>query len=234
MPPGRRSSIPFSSTPFSFLVARVLTARCDARSARTQYMLTLKVAETWPVCTVCNGWVMLLCVDKTRFGGIIWGEVVMMHAQKFSISMYFLPTNHMSMNSELLAPGTGVFYLRGNDNEHVPTTIVGSSSKADCVAIQYERSGHSQLYADCPLDRLTFYFCTCRIFSTHYISFVLVVRAVAPFVSQAKLPPWQGVWAAATINTVGMNSLEWMRRLLHANHLDHSIPAYLPKGCTLH
>ena len=62
----------------------------------------------------------------------------------------------MSMNSKLLAPGNGVFYLRGTTNERVPTTIVGSLSKADCVAIQYERSGHSQLYADCPLDRLTF------------------------------------------------------------------------------
>ena len=54
-------------------------------------MLILKVDETWPVCTVCNGWVMLLvCMGKTRFGGIIWGEVVMMHAQIFLISMYFL------------------------------------------------------------------------------------------------------------------------------------------------
>ena len=32
------------------------------------------------MCTVCNGWMMLLvCMGKTRFGGIIWGEVVMMH-----------------------------------------------------------------------------------------------------------------------------------------------------------
>ena len=104
-------------------------------------MLTLKVAETWPVCAVCNGWVMpLVCMGKTRFGGIIWGEVVMMHAQKLPISMYFFRTDHMSMNSELLAPGTGVFYLRGTTNERVPATIVGSSSTADCVASQYEQS----------------------------------------------------------------------------------------------
>ena len=101
-------------------------------------MLTLKVAETW---LVCNGWVMLfVCMSKTRFGGIIWGEVVMMHAQKFPISMYFFRTDHMSMNSELLALGTGVFYLPGTTNKRVPTTIVGLSSKADCVAIQYEQS----------------------------------------------------------------------------------------------
>ena len=58
---------------------------------RAQYMLTPKVAETWPVCTVCTGWVMLLvCVwVKQCFGGIIGGEVGMMHAQNFPISMYF-------------------------------------------------------------------------------------------------------------------------------------------------
>ena len=67
------------------------SARCDVRPAHTQYMLTLKVAETWPVCTVCNVWVMLLVrMGKTHLGVIIWGEVVMMHAQKFPISMYFL------------------------------------------------------------------------------------------------------------------------------------------------
>ena len=63
-----------------------------ARAGQTfPHMLTLKVAETWLVCTLCNGWVMLLvCMGKTHFGGIIWGEVVMMHAQKFPVSMYFL------------------------------------------------------------------------------------------------------------------------------------------------
>ena len=147
---------------------------------------------------------------------------------------YFLPTDHMSMNSELLAPGTGVFYLRGTANERVPATIVGSLSKADCVAIQYERSGHFQLVMSLGTKPGQVYFCTCRIFSSHYISFLLVVRAVAPFVSQAKRPPWQGVCAAATINTVGMRSLEWRRPLLHANPLGHHVPAYLPKGCTLH
>ena len=90
----------------------------------------------------------------------------MMHTQKFPISMYFLPTHLMSMNAELLASGSGLFYLRGTTNEPVPATIVGSPSKGDCVAIQYERPGHSQLCADCPLDRLTFPFCTCRIFSS--------------------------------------------------------------------
>ena len=64
----------------------------------------------------------------------------MMHAQKLPISMYFFRTDHMSMNSKLLAPGTGVFYLQGTTNERVPATIVGSSPKADCVAIQYEQS----------------------------------------------------------------------------------------------
>ena len=143
--------------------------------------------------------------------------------------MCFLPTDHMSMNSELLAPGTGVFYLRGSTNERVPATIVLSLSKVDCVAIQYERSGHSQLVMSLETEPGQVYFCTCSIFSTHYISFLLVVRAVAPFVSQPEQPPWQGVWAAATINTVGMRSLEWRRPLLHATPL-----GYLPKGCAVH
>ena len=104
-------------------------------------MLTLKVAETWPVCTIYTGWMMLfVCMGKTRFGGITWGGVVMMHAQKFPISMYFFRTDHMSMNSEVLAPGTGVFYLQGTTIGRVPATIVGSSSKADFVALQYEQS----------------------------------------------------------------------------------------------
>ena len=52
-------------------------------------------------------------------------------------------TAHISINSEQLVPCSGVFHLRGTTNEHLPTTIVDVSSTADCVAIQYERSGHS-------------------------------------------------------------------------------------------
>ena len=33
---------------------------------------------------------LLVCMGKTRFGGIVWGELVMMRTQKFHISMYFL------------------------------------------------------------------------------------------------------------------------------------------------
>ena len=36
----------------------------------------------------------------------------------------FVSTAHMSMNSELLEPGSVVFYLRGTTNERVPATIV--------------------------------------------------------------------------------------------------------------
>ena len=70
---------------------------------------------------------LFVCMGKTRFGGIMCGEVVMMHAPKFPISMYFFRTDHMSMNSGLLALGVGVFYLRRTANELVPATIVGSS-----------------------------------------------------------------------------------------------------------
>ena len=53
------------------LTARV---RCDVSPVHAYYMLTLKVAQMWPVCIVCNGWVMLLvCMGITRFGGIILG-----------------------------------------------------------------------------------------------------------------------------------------------------------------
>ena len=67
----------------------------------------------------------------------------------------FDSTAHMSLDLELLKPGNGVFYLRGPTNESVPTNRVGPSSTPDCVAIQCERSGHSQLYLDCSLDCFT-------------------------------------------------------------------------------
>ena len=54
------------------------------------------------------------------------------------------------------------------------------------MAIQYEWSGHSQLYADCPLDHLTFPFCTCRIFSTHYISFFIGRESRGPICIASK------------------------------------------------
>ena len=55
-------------------------ARCDVSPMHTQYSITLKVARMRRVGTVCIVRVLLLvCMGKTRFGGIIWGEVVMMH-----------------------------------------------------------------------------------------------------------------------------------------------------------
>ena len=44
-------------------------------------------------------------------------------------------TGHMAMNADLLAPGIGVFYLRGTIGEHLPATVAGLSSFPDCVAI---------------------------------------------------------------------------------------------------
>ena len=77
--------------PWQLLLYWAGAARGAVSARRAQYMLTLKVAGLWPVCFVCDGWVMLLvCMGKTHFGRIIWGEVVIMHAQKFPISMYFL------------------------------------------------------------------------------------------------------------------------------------------------
>ena len=60
------------------------------------------------------------------------------------------------MNADLLAPGSNVFYPRGTIGELVPATAVGLVSFPECVAISYERSSHTQLYCDCPVERLTF------------------------------------------------------------------------------
>ena len=56
------------------------------------------------------------------------------------------------MNADLLAPGSNVFYLRGT-----------SGACQNCgplifprVAISYERSGHTQLNRDCPVEWLSF------------------------------------------------------------------------------
>ena len=38
----------------------------------------------------------------------------------------------------------------------MPAAIVGLLSFPECVAISYERSDHTQLYCDCPVERLTF------------------------------------------------------------------------------
>ena len=59
------------------------------------------------------------------------------------------------MNVDILAPGTKVFYLRGTTGERVAATVVGLSSFPECVAISYERSGHTQLYKDCPPSPLS-------------------------------------------------------------------------------
>ena len=44
---------------------------------------------------------------------------------------------------------------------------------------------------------------------------------------------WQGVRAAAAINTKGMRSLERRRLLLHANSLGHHVPRYIQKRCLI-
>ena len=63
------------------------------------------------------------------------------------------------MNADFFAPGRYVFYLRGTRGtigERVPATVVVLLSFPECVATSYERSGHMQLYCDCPVERLTF------------------------------------------------------------------------------
>ena len=60
------------------------------------------------------------------------------------------------MNADLLMPGKNVSYLRGTTRERVHATIVGLLSFVECVTISYECSGRTQLYCDCPVERLTF------------------------------------------------------------------------------
>ena len=83
----------------------------------------------------------------------------------------------------------------------MPATAVGLSSFPECVAISYERSGHTQLCRDCPMKRLTL--------PVVRVESPASKRGVSPPPSALclpplapKLPPWQGVWAAATIDSV--------------------------------
>ena len=66
-----------------------------------------------------------------------------------------LSTGHMAMSADHLAPGSTVCHLRGTTGKRVPATVVGLLSFPECVAISYKRSDHTQLYCDCPVERLT-------------------------------------------------------------------------------
>ena len=69
---------------------------------------------------------------------------------------YVLPllpsTVHMAMNADLLGPSPD----GSTRGEPVPAIVVGLSSFPECITISYERSGHTQLYRDCPVKCLTF------------------------------------------------------------------------------
>ena len=60
------------------------------------------------------------------------------------------------MNADLLVPGSNVCYLRCTTRERVPASVVGLLSFPECIAISYERSRHTQLYCDCPVEWFTF------------------------------------------------------------------------------
>ena len=67
----------------------------------------------------------------------------------------------------------------------VSATIMGTSATLDCVAIQYNRSGHSRLYPDCPLDRLTVPISRAESSLGH--------ESCGPFSVTRIWPLWQGV-----------------------------------------
>ena len=92
------------------------------------------------------------------------------------------------MDADLLAPGSNVFYVRGTTREHVLATIVGLLSFPECVAISYKRSGYTQLYRDCPVERLTF----------------PIVRMESPTSERCPLPyvPWKAKEAKHSHNDI--------------------------------
>ena len=116
--------------------------------------------------------------------------------------------------------------LQGTANEHMSTTVVGPSSTQDCVAIPYDWPGHSQIYPNCSLDRLAFPISCAESSLGH--------ESPGPFSITGIRPPWQGVWAAATINTRGMRPLEWRRLLLHASPLGPPRPCLPSRVYVLH
>ena len=120
------------------------------------------------------GWVANCCVwVELSMSGCKSGQQGTLCIRKYRCD-YVLPpllsTGHMAMNADLLVPGSNVFYLRGTTGERVPATVVGLLSFPECVAISYERSGHTQLYCDCPVERFFFPHCARGAASKHGVS----------------------------------------------------------------
>ena len=83
--------------------------------------------------------------------------------------------------------------------------------------------GHQPLYRDCLLKRLIFpIVCAESPASESCASPPSAAPCLPPLAAEG--PPWHGVWAA-TIDSLGMRSLEWSGPLMHANCLGHRVPA---------
>ena len=106
----------------------------------------------------------------------------------------------------------------------MPATDVGLSSFPEGVAISYERSGHTQLYHDCPVKRPAFPIVRKESPASERCASPPPAAPCLPPLATER-PPCQGVWAAATIELLGMRSLECSGLLMHANHLGHGVPA---------
>ena len=80
----------------------------DAMSARCAWCThTLNVAQKWTVGTECNGLVMLFVIILEGGGGLgIMDACVCTKISRFNVLSLFVSTAHMSINSDLLAPGT--------------------------------------------------------------------------------------------------------------------------------
>ena len=58
-------------------------------------------------------------------------------------------------------------------------------------------------------------------------------ESYGPFSITRMLPPWRGVWVAATIYTLGMRSLKWRRCCCMQTPLATMSPPTFKKGCML-
>ena len=135
----------------------------------------------------------------------------------------------MSMNLELLEPGSGVFHLRGTMNKSVLATIVGPAP-APSPRIVWQSIMNGLVIPSCiQIAHSTASHSPCCV-----LNLAWAMRAAGPFLSQGYGLSRTGMWAAATINTQGMKSLDCRRLLLHANSFDHCVPAYIQQGCPLH
>ena len=97
------------------------------------------------------------------------------------------------------------------------------------MAIQYERSRHSQLVMSLETKPEQVYFCTCRIFCTQYVSFFFGRESRGPIGISSKMASLAG----------GVGSSKYQHRRDEVFGVEETVVACKPlrpprTGCTLH